>query len=85
MALPTKVQKYLAVFSTNQATYHNESARIGPEMPEEKYKPPYAFSVTIGETCNRKMRNFVDLAEKLRMPVEDLMRHRAGYQRELSG
>jgi hypothetical protein len=42
-------------------------------MPD-KYKPPYAFSVTIGETCARKMRTFVDLAEKLKMPVEDLMR-----------
>jgi transcriptional regulator with XRE-family HTH domain len=38
------------------------------------YKPPYAFSVTIGETCNRKMRTFIDLADALRMPVEDLMR-----------
>jgi hypothetical protein len=37
-------------------------------MPDPKpYKPPYAFSVTIGETCNRKMRTFIDLAEKLRM------------------
>jgi ribosome-binding protein aMBF1 (putative translation factor) len=44
-------------------------------MPEpDKYKPPYAFSVTIGETCNRKMRNFADLAEKLKMDVADLMR-----------
>jgi ribosome-binding protein aMBF1 (putative translation factor) len=44
-------------------------------MPSpDKYKPPYAFSVTIGETCNRKMRTFVDLAEKLKMDVTDLMR-----------
>ena len=43
-------------------------------MPDGNYKPPYAFSVTIGETCARKMRTFVDLAEKLKMPVEDLMR-----------
>jgi hypothetical protein len=42
--------------------------------PIKPYKPPYAFSVTIGETCARKMRTFVDLAEKLKMPVEDLMR-----------
>lgn len=49
------------------------SARIGPEMPEEKYKPPYAFCVTSGETCNRKMRTFVDLAEKL-----ENGRHRPG-------
>jgi hypothetical protein len=38
------------------------------------YKPPYAFSVTIGENCTRQMRTFQDLAEKLRMPVEDSMR-----------
>jgi hypothetical protein len=37
-------------------------------------KPPYAFSVTIGENCARKMRTFADLAEELKMPVEDLMR-----------
>jgi transcriptional regulator with XRE-family HTH domain len=43
-------------------------------MPDSKYKPPYAFSVTIGETCTRKMVTFLDLAEKLKMPVEDLMR-----------
>lgn len=49
------------------------AAKISGQMPD-KYKPPYSFSVTIGETCNRKMRTFVDLAEKLRMPVEDLMR-----------
>jgi hypothetical protein len=44
-------------------------------MPSAKpYKPPYAFSVTIGENCARQMRTFADLAEKLKMPVEDLMR-----------
>ena len=48
-------------------------------MPDNPYKPPYAFSVTIGETCNRKIRNFVDLAEKLKMPVEDLMRQCNGH------
>ena len=42
-------------------------------MPD-KYKPPYAFSVTIGETCTRKMVTFLDLAEKLKMDVTDLMR-----------
>jgi hypothetical protein len=40
----------------------------------QPYKPPYAFSVTIGETCNRKMRTFVDLAEKLKMDVVDRMK-----------
>ena len=48
-------------------------------MPEEKYKPPYAFSVTIGEACNRKMRTFVDLAEKLKMDVHDLMHQCNGH------
>jgi hypothetical protein len=42
-------------------------------MPDVKpYKPPYAFSVTIGENCARKMRTFADLADKLKMPVEDM-------------
>src|ERR1700729_110532 len=40
-------------------------------MPDSK---PYAFSVTIGENCARQMRTFADLAEKLKMPVEALMR-----------
>ena len=43
------------------------------------YKPPYAFSVCIGEACNRKMRNFIDLAEKLKMDVTDLMRQCNGH------
>jgi hypothetical protein len=30
------------------------------------YKPPYAFSVTIGENYARKMRTFGHLAEKIR-------------------
>jgi hypothetical protein len=38
------------------------------------YKSPYAFSVTIGETCNRKSRTFVDLAAALKMDVIDLMK-----------
>jgi ribosome-binding protein aMBF1 (putative translation factor) len=43
-------------------------------MPDGKYKPPYTFSVTIGASCARQFRTFQDLAEKLKMPVEDLMR-----------
>jgi hypothetical protein len=39
------------------------------------YKPPYAFSVTIGENCARQMQTFADLAEKLKMPVEDRAPH----------
>jgi ribosome-binding protein aMBF1 (putative translation factor) len=43
-------------------------------MPDSTYKPPFAFSTHIGTVCNQKSRTFVDLAEKLKMPVEDLMR-----------
>jgi hypothetical protein len=42
-------------------------------MPD-KYKPPYLFSTHIGTACNVKSRTFVDLAEKLKMPVDDLIR-----------
>jgi transcriptional regulator with XRE-family HTH domain len=38
------------------------------------YKPPYAFSVTIGETCARKMVTFQQLADRLKVDVSDLMR-----------
>lgn len=49
-------------------------------MPDPNpYKPPYAFSTHIGTACNVKSRTFVDLAEKLRMPVEDLMRQCNGH------
>jgi hypothetical protein len=34
--------------------------RPGP-MPDKPYKPPYAFSVTIGENCARQTRTFADL------------------------
>ena len=44
-------------------------------MPDTKpYRPPYAFSVSIGENCARKMRTFYDLAQALKMDVHDLMR-----------
>jgi hypothetical protein len=56
-----------------------DSPRVVEAMPDPKYKPPYAFSVTIGETCNRKSRNFIDLAEKLKMDVTDLMRQCNGH------
>ena len=42
-------------------------------MPD-KYKPPYQFSTHIGGACAKQFRTFVDLAEKLKMPVEDVMR-----------
>ena len=42
------------------------------------HKPPYAFSVTIGENCARKMRTFADLAETLKMDVTDLMQQSNG-------
>ena len=40
-------------------------------MPEPKL---YDWSVTIGTACTRRMVKFVDLAEKLKMDVVDLMR-----------
>jgi transcriptional regulator with XRE-family HTH domain len=40
----------------------------------DKYKPPYTFSTHIGTACCQQSRTFIDLAEKLRMSVEDLMR-----------
>ena len=52
--------------------------RLGA-MPASKYKPPYTFSVTIGEYCTRQMRTFQDLAEKPKMPVEYLMRQANGH------
>jgi hypothetical protein len=36
-------------------------------VPDKLDKPPYPFSVTIGENCARQMRTFHDLAEKLKM------------------
>jgi ribosome-binding protein aMBF1 (putative translation factor) len=48
-------------------------------MPEENYKPPYQWSVTIGTACNVKSRDFLDLAEKLKMDVTDLMRQCNGH------
>jgi ribosome-binding protein aMBF1 (putative translation factor) len=48
-------------------------------MPDAKYKSPYAFSVCIGEACNRKSRTFIDLADKLQMDVTDLMRQCNGH------
>jgi transcriptional regulator with XRE-family HTH domain len=50
------------------------SYRFGFCIPAKPYKPPYAFSVTIGENYAQQMRTFADLAEKLKMPVEDLTR-----------
>jgi ribosome-binding protein aMBF1 (putative translation factor) len=41
-------------------------------MPEPKL---HSFSTTIGAACAKQMRTFVDLAEKLKMDVTDLMRH----------
>jgi hypothetical protein len=40
-------------------------------MPDPK---PYQFSTYIGAACVRQFRTFHDLAEKLKMPVEDLVR-----------
>lgn len=45
-------------------------------MPEPKL---YAWSTTIGTACNQKSRTFVDLAERLKMDVHQLMRECNGY------
>ena len=47
-------------------------------MPD-KYKPPYQFSTHIGAACATQFRTFADLAEKLKIPVEDLMRQCNGH------
>jgi ribosome-binding protein aMBF1 (putative translation factor) len=47
-------------------------------MPE-KYKPPYTFSTHIGAACNKQFRTFIDLAEKLKMDVTDLMQQCNGH------
>jgi sulfur carrier protein ThiS len=43
-------------------------------MPDSKYKPLYDFSTHIGAACNTQSRTFADLVDKLRMPVEDVIR-----------
>jgi ribosome-binding protein aMBF1 (putative translation factor) len=50
----------------------------GRKMPD-KYKPPYTFSTHIGATRARKGRTFVDLAEKLKMDVTNLMQQCNGH------
>jgi hypothetical protein len=45
-------------------------------MPEPKL---YDWSVTIGTACNRRSRTFVDLAEKLKMDVHQLMKECNGH------
>ena len=46
----------------------------GCKMPDQKYKPPYTFSTHIGAACNKQSRTSIDLAEKLKMDLTDLMR-----------
>jgi hypothetical protein len=43
--------------------------------------PPklYQFSIFIGVTCKQKSRTFLDLAEKLKMPVAELMAQCNGH------
>jgi transcriptional regulator with XRE-family HTH domain len=43
-------------------------------VPDQKYKPPYAFSTHIGTVCAQKSRTFLGLAEKLKMDVRELIR-----------
>jgi transcriptional regulator with XRE-family HTH domain len=42
-------------------------------MPD-KNNPPYEFSTHIGAACAKQFRTFADLAKKLQMNVNDLMR-----------
>jgi hypothetical protein len=49
-------------------------------MPD-KYKPPYQFCTHIGAACAKQFRTFADLAEKLKIPLEDLMRQCNGKAR----
>jgi hypothetical protein len=58
------------------------------QMPEK----PYEFSTHIGVACARKMVNYQQLADKLKMDVNDLMRqcnarrrHRKRSSRDWSG
>ena len=49
-------------------------------MPDPKpYKPPYAFSVAIGENCAKQFWTFAYWPKKPNMPVEDLMRQANGH------
>ena len=41
-------------------------------MPEND-KPPYPFSTHIGAACNKQMKTFHDLAQRLGMDMIDLM------------
>jgi transcriptional regulator with XRE-family HTH domain len=43
-------------------------------VSDSKFKSPYTFSTHIGAACATQFRTFADLAEKLKMPMEDLMR-----------
>jgi ribosome-binding protein aMBF1 (putative translation factor) len=52
---------------------------MGPEMPDNKFQPPYPFSTHIGTACCEQSRTFTDLAEKLKMNVLDLMRQCNGH------
>jgi hypothetical protein len=46
--------------------------RISSEMPEND-KPPYPFSTHIVAACNKQMKTFHDLAQRLGMDMIDLM------------
>jgi hypothetical protein len=60
------------VHQVDEHNGHDIGACVLPNV--KPYKPPYAFTVTIGENCAKQFRTFADLAEKLKMTVEDLMR-----------
>ena len=47
-------------------------------MPDSEHKPPCEFCTHIGASCARQMHTFPDLAEMLKMPVDQLMRECKG-------
>jgi transcriptional regulator with XRE-family HTH domain len=44
-----------------------------PQPDPKPYKPPYRFSVYIGEVCAQQMKTFAYLADRLGMDLQDLM------------
>jgi hypothetical protein len=45
----------------------------------------YSFSTHVGAACAKQFRTFVDLAEKLKMDVTDLMRQYNGKTPHIPG
>lgn len=60
---------------TNQAWSECETPRLAAAISGAQSRCPTSHP---SATCARKMRMFADLAEKLKIPVEDLMRQANG-------